>query len=88
MPHGHFVVNSLPFNTHVKHGAKHILAHDRARAGKLLQGLHPHGPSAFNVVEAESAGTEAAKHKPPPTTVPPAGDPTAAGNSIDVTDAG
>ena len=86
MSHGHFVVNALPFHTHVKHGAKHLLAHDRARAQKLLQGLHPHGPSAFHAVEAQSR-----QHTDPETEaglVPPAGDPEAAANSIDVTDAG
>ncbi|KAF9481152.1 acid protease [Pholiota conissans] len=40
------VVHSVPFHAHVKHGAKNLLAHDQARAAKLLQGLHPHGPNA------------------------------------------
>ncbi|KIM40927.1 hypothetical protein M413DRAFT_411839 [Hebeloma cylindrosporum] len=94
MPHGHFVVNSLPFNTHIKQGAKHILAHDRARAERLLKGLHPHGPSAVRAAEEshhDQHHVSVAAEQSKPTeaaAVPPAGDPEAAGKSIDVTDAG
>jgi len=43
------VIDSVPFFTHLASGvthAKHILQRDRARASKLLAGLHPHGPLA------------------------------------------
>lgn len=44
----HVVVNSIPFSSRVvAHGAKNILAQDQARARKLLQGVSPSGPLAF-----------------------------------------
>jgi hypothetical protein len=83
----HFATNGIPFVTRVSHGAKHILARDQARAQKLLAGLHPHGPAAFHArhsVEHAKDGHLSATAG----TVPPAGDPTASSESIDVTDAG
>jgi hypothetical protein len=40
-------LRALPFSSRVKHGAKHILTRDTARAKKLIAGLHPHGPLGF-----------------------------------------
>ncbi|TFK33029.1 family A1 protease [Crucibulum laeve] len=83
------VVNALRFNTRIAHGAKHILARDRARAQKLLAGLHAHGPAAFNARKVSKHHHHGGGQQQPPTPspVPPAGDPTASGDSIDVTDA-
>ncbi|KAF9013171.1 acid protease [Cyathus striatus] len=75
--------NSLQFTSHIVHGAKHILARDQARAKKLLAGLHPHGPVAFHA--RKSRHHHHRSHESAP--VPPQGDSTAAGHSIDVTDA-
>lgn len=77
-----FIINAIPFATRVAHDAKNILARDQARAQKLLAGLHPHGPAAFH------AKKQKRKEGFPSDAVPPAGDPTASANSIDVTDAG
>ena len=42
-------MSSVPFITRVAaHSAKDILARDRARAQKILQGINPHGPVAFH----------------------------------------
>ncbi|KDR83017.1 hypothetical protein GALMADRAFT_863793 [Galerina marginata CBS 339.88] len=104
MSHAHVIIKAIPFHTHIKQGAKHILAHDKARAKKLVQGLHPHGPLGHKVAAA-STGHHHHHHKhgatggdedkaptdssqPQPMPVPPAGDATAASDSIDVTDAG
>lgn len=46
-------LRALPFSSRVKHGAKHILTRDRARAQKLLAGLHPHGPLGFRRAQEE-----------------------------------
>ena len=70
------IINSIPFHTRVSHGAKHILSRDKARAQKLLAGLHAHGPAAFY----------ARRHRPQP--APPASQPPASQDSIDVIDAG
>ncbi|KAF8158022.1 aspartic peptidase domain-containing protein [Crassisporium funariophilum] len=90
----HVVINAIPFNTRVKQGAKHIVAHDKARAQKLLKGLHPHGPQAFKAAEMHHHGHHhhgGAPTQPSqpsqPSPFPPAGDTDAASNSIDVTDA-
>ena len=75
-----------PLSVHLKHGAKQILAHDRARAQKLLRGLHPHGPVATWQARVSNAGGQKAQDvKPMPITKAAAA---AAGHSIDVTDAG
>ncbi|CAA7262864.1 unnamed protein product [Cyclocybe aegerita] len=89
----HAAHHTLPFEARIKHGAKHILAHDRARAQKLMKGLHPHGPMANlsirDIFHHHHGGSSAPSTEPPqPAPVPPAGDPEAASNSIDVTDAG
>lgn len=44
----HTVIDSISFKTHIGYNAKHILASDKARAQKLLAGMHPHGPVAFH----------------------------------------
>lgn len=76
------VINSIPFHTRVSHGAKHILSRDKARAEKLLAGLHAHGPAAFLAKKRASASP------PQPQQVPAQGDSTAPKDSIDVIDAG
>jgi hypothetical protein len=38
---------TVPLTIRHAHGAKNILASDRARLQKLKTGLHPHGPYAF-----------------------------------------
>ncbi|GLB38639.1 putative eukaryotic aspartyl protease [Lyophyllum shimeji] len=68
-----FVINAIPFETRVAHDARQILARDQARAKKLLAGLHPHGPAAFQSKRTEELGSE---------------DSDTARKSIDVTDAG
>jgi len=87
----HYVVHSIPFETRLKHHtAKDILAHNQARAQRLLKGRHPHGPLSTarhrGLIgdDGETLSAEFAQPQP----VPPAGDPEAAQNSIDVTDAG
>jgi len=87
----HYVVHSIPFETRLKHhAAKDILAHDQARAQRLSKGLHPHGPLStarhrgLTGDDGETMSAELAQPQP----VPPAGDPEAAQNSIDVTNAG
>ncbi|KAF8869591.1 acid protease [Gymnopilus junonius] len=100
------VINAVPFRTHLKQGAQRLLAHDKARAAKFLQGLHPHGPVGSIAATASThphhhhhhhrkprhaaAGgdAETAPATAEPAPVPPAGDPQAADDSIDVTDAG
>lgn len=73
-----------PLGVHFKHGAKQILAHDKARAQKLLRGLHPHGPVAtWQARTAAAGGQKVQDVKPMPITKA-----AAAGRSIDVTDAG
>ncbi|KAH9480701.1 Polyporopepsin [Psilocybe cubensis] len=95
----HVIIKSIPFTTQIKQGARHILAHDKARAQKLVQGLHPHGPLGH---KATAAGRHRHHHHhkhhpvpeptpndpPEPAPAPPSGDPDAAKDSIDVTDAG
>lgn len=39
--------STVRFKSHVVQGALEVLSRDKARAQKLLAGLHPHGPSAF-----------------------------------------
>lgn len=90
----HVVVRSIPFATRVtKKHAQDIIAHDKARAQKLLQGLHPHGPKVF--FEARRHRHHHGHHGHEP--APPGGggaDPTDPGTTpsgdagVDVTDAG
>lgn len=82
----HVIIKSIPIQTRIHRDAKEILARDRARAQKLLAGLHPHGPRAFHARKLHHPSGEA-QHFANLAAVPPAGDPTAAHNSIDVTDA-
>jgi hypothetical protein len=81
----HIVVRSVPFKTRLAHkGAKDLLARDKARAKKLVAGLHPHGPVAFH--ERLSL-----RRRGDGSTTDPAsggGSAAAAEGSIDVTDAG
>lgn len=81
-----------PLNIHFKHGAKQILAHDRARAHKHLRGLHPHGPVAMWQTRTGTSGTSGGQEvhavRPMPTNEAAATVTAAAGHSIDVTDAG
>ncbi|KAJ7590611.1 acid protease [Mycena floridula] len=78
---------SLPFNTHVvTHGqhpepCKNLLARDRARAQKVIAGLHEQGPYAAQ---------EAKKRRSNPQQQPQSGGTTAPapGCSVDVTDCG
>ncbi|KAK2465399.1 hypothetical protein APHAL10511_002753 [Amanita phalloides] len=39
---------ATPIVSRIARGAKHILSRDKSRAQKLLAGLHPHGPLAFD----------------------------------------
>jgi len=57
------VINSIPFATHLKQGAKQILARDQARAQKFLQGLHPHGPNRSSAVSTEGTHHRHHHHK-------------------------
>ena len=38
---------AVQFKSRVVQGALEVLSRDKARAQKLLAGLHPHGPNAF-----------------------------------------
>jgi len=94
--HSRHVVHhaGVPFTTRLsQNGARDILARDRARAQKLLTGLHPHGPKAFH--EAKRLHEARKKHHHTTGTTPAAPtDPTtgsggaSTGGSVDVTDAG
>jgi hypothetical protein len=85
----HVVINSVPFETRLAHGAQNILARDRARAQKLLAGLHPHGPVAFQEARAARHTHEHSQPGNPPVLHPPSQESATAGSgSIDVTDAG
>ena len=84
--------SSCPFDIHLKHGTQQILAHDRVRAQKFMQGLHPHGPVALweapTSSSTEQVGEDEIKSNPQPSPVIEA-DPTAAADrSLDITDAG
>lgn len=94
----HHVIKSLPITTFLSHtgpdGARNLLARDRARASKLLAGLHPSGPRiAFdNELVERRRGT---KSKSGPTVVTgeeedadAATDAATDPDSVDVTDAG
>lgn len=85
----HVVINSVPFATRLAHGAKNILARDRARAQKLLAGLHPHGPVVFQEARAARRAHPHSQNGASTVTYPPKLGAVAAGSgSIDVTDAG
>jgi hypothetical protein len=85
----HVVIKSIPIQARIHRHAKQILSRDRARAQKFLAGLHPHGPHAFNARKLQHPDLNGkAQHFENLAVVPPAGDATAAHNSIDVTDAG
>jgi hypothetical protein len=87
--HGHVKVHSMHIHPNIKHNAQGIIAHDLARAQKLIQGLHPHGPVSHRAKRHHGHGTAPAPTQPDqPMPIPPAGDPTAAAESVDVTDAG
>jgi len=91
---GHVQVKSLPIATFLKHSgqdaAKHMIAGDRARAKKLLEGLHPHGPKLAHDHAFRTEVLAARRHhlkkshaaQGDATTAPPSN-----GTSIDVTDA-
>ncbi|KIM89433.1 hypothetical protein PILCRDRAFT_95260 [Piloderma croceum F 1598] len=84
----HVIIRSVPFTTRLtQNGARDILARDRARAKKLLSGLHPHGPAAFH--EARKRRHHA-RHRGVLQTQPASGggSDAASDGSIDVTDAG
>lgn len=87
------VVSSIPFSTRLAHGAKNILARDQARAQKLLKGVHPIGPLAFQesrrARELHRGRHHHHKEQVPTTTQPSKGGSAPSGDSsIDVTDAG
>ncbi|KAJ7741273.1 acid protease [Mycena metata] len=94
----HFVIKALPFTTRLAQGAQNILAHDQARARKLLAGIHPHGPEAFRSRHKahhhhhrahHPAGAEAGAPQDPVSGGASApGSAAGNANSIDVTDAG
>lgn len=86
----HVVIKSIPIQARIHRNAKQILTRDRARAQKFLAGLHPHGPRAFHSRKSHhpDLSGNSAQHFAELAVVPPAGDATAAHNSIDVTDAG
>ncbi|TDL23166.1 acid protease [Rickenella mellea] len=84
--HHHIIMHAIRIRTNLSHtgpgAAKHILARDRARAQKLLAGLHPHGPLSLRKKHGTTqpgGGTQ----QPVPADPPAPGS-----NSIDVTDAG
>ena len=82
------VIKCIPIQARIHRDAKQILARDRARAQKFLAGLHPHGPRASHARKSHQQLNGKAQHFAEFAAVPPAGDATAAHNSIDVTDAG
>jgi len=88
------VINSIPFATRLAHGTKNILARDQARAQKLLKGLSPHGPLAFQEnrrVREQHRGRHHHHPETHSTTTKPSyqGGSAASGDgSVDVTDAG
>ncbi|TBU39183.1 acid protease [Dichomitus squalens] len=58
-------MSSVPFITRVvAHSAKEILTRDRARAQKILQGINPHGPSAFHEARRRRHGHHHHHHHP------------------------
>ncbi|TDL23259.1 acid protease [Rickenella mellea] len=82
----HIIMHAICIRTNLSHtgpgAAKHILARDRARAQKLLAGLHPHGPLSLSKKHGRTqpgGGTQ----EPLPADPPAPGS-----NTIDVTDAG
>jgi hypothetical protein len=89
----HVVIRSVPFTTRLtQNGARDILARDRARAKKLLSGLHPHGPAAFHEArkrrhhghDRHHGGSSGLPTQP----ASGGGSDAASDGSIDVTDAG
>lgn len=86
----HVVVGTLPFASCLSsNNARELIERDKARAQKIAQGIHPHGPKAFKEARRRrhhhhhghgGAGGD------PPTSSPPTSDPGSAG--VDVTDAG
>lgn len=88
----HVIIRSVPFTSRLaQNGARDILTRDRARAKKLLSGLHPHGPAAFHEARKRRHG-HIHRHggsSVNPTQPASGGDSGAASDgSIDVTDAG
>ncbi|KAH9889765.1 acid protease [Cubamyces lactineus] len=91
---------SVPFVSRVAgHHAKEILARDRARAQKIMQGINPHGPAAFHELRRRRHEHHHHHHRhprgpgggtggddPAPSDPSPT-DPTP-GGGVDVTDAG
>lgn len=93
----HVVVRTLPIHAHLAHqgaGAVKLLAHDQARAKKILAGLNPHGPKAFHQARAHRHhhrhGHLSAKPTGGNATQPaqPAQPTSSSGDAVDVTDAG
>jgi hypothetical protein len=84
------VIRSVPFTTRLTQGgARDILARDRARAKKLLSGLHPHGPAAFHEARKRRHHGHNRRHDVLLTQpVTGGGSDAASDGSIDVTDAG
>lgn len=89
----HVIIRSVPFTTRLtQNGARDILARDRARAKKLLSGLHPHGPAAFHEArkrrhhghDRHHGGSSGLPTQP----ASGGGSDAASDGSIDVTDAG
>jgi len=84
------VVHSIPFTTRLasKNGAHGLLAHDRARAQKLISATsHPHGPKGFRLARSHHHphGGNTGPTGGGSTTSPPS---SGTGASVDVTDAG
>ncbi|OCH92611.1 acid protease [Obba rivulosa] len=91
----HVVVRSLPIAPRFAFGsAKELIARDRARAQKVVQGLHPHGPVTFR--ESRRArrhghhhhGTSGASTGTGGGSTGSGTDPSPTSGGVDVTDAG
>ncbi|KAF5380689.1 hypothetical protein D9757_007041 [Collybiopsis confluens] len=82
------VITSVPFNTAlgrtkpVSH-FKHLVEHDRARAQKLVAGLHPHGPRTVHEARRKRHHHHATTGAGSGAATTPA---SSSGDSIDVTD--
>ncbi|KAI0333691.1 acid protease [Cubamyces sp. BRFM 1775] len=91
---------SVPFVSRVAgHHAKEILARDRARAQKIMQGINPHGPAAFHELRKRRHEHHHHHHRHPrgpgggtggddPAPSDPAPTDPTPGGGVDVTDAG